>query len=49
MRPRDHAYAQAQLSSNLFFNDLPVTYNSSTSANFGNRLSLYTLGMRADF
>jgi len=40
---------RAQLSSNLFFNDLPVTYNSSTSANFGNRLSLYTLGMRADF
>ncbi|MGS0756026.1 hypothetical protein ACVBEH_16055 [Roseateles sp. GG27B] len=48
-----HAHVQlftrAELSSNLFFQDLPVTYNSSTSGNFGSRLSMFTLGLRAGF
>lgn len=47
--PRFSAVARAQISSNLFFNDVPVTYNTSTSASFGSRLSLFTLGLRAVF
>jgi hypothetical protein len=42
-------FTRAELSSNLFFQDLPVTYNSSTSGNFGSRLSMFTLGLRAGF
>ena len=42
-------FLRTQLSSNLFFNDIPVTYNSSTSSHFGSRYSLYTLGLRAGF
>jgi hypothetical protein len=38
-----------QISSNLFFNDIPVTYNTSTSGSFSNRYSLFTLGLRAGF
>lgn len=41
--------ARAQLASRLFFNDLPVTYNSVTSGRFGSRLSLFTIGLRQDF
>jgi hypothetical protein len=43
------AFARAQVNSNLFFNDVPVTYNSSTSASFGGRLSLFSVGLRALF
>jgi hypothetical protein len=42
-------FVRAHVSSNLFFDDLPVTYNSSTSGSFGNRLSVFTLGVRARF
>lgn len=42
-------FARAQVSDHLFFNDLPVTYNSSTSGTFGSRLSLLTLGLRSAF
>ena len=42
-------FAQAQYNTNLFFNDLPVTYNSSTSERFSRSYSLYTVGVRADF
>lgn len=38
-----------QVSSNLFLHDIPVTYNASTPGSFGNRFSLLTLGVRADF
>jgi hypothetical protein len=47
----DHlaVFLRTQFSSNLFFNDIPVTYNSSTSSHFGSRYSLFTLGLRAGF
>jgi hypothetical protein len=47
--PRWSLFGRAQLSQRLFFNDLPVTYNSSTSGSFGSRLSLLTVGLRARF
>ena len=47
--PQLSGFLRAQLSSNLFFNDIPVTYNSATSDRFGHRYSLYTVGLRADF
>jgi hypothetical protein len=43
------AFVRAQVSSNLFFSDIPVTYNTSTSDSFGNRYSVFTLGLRASF
>lgn len=43
------AFARAQISNKLFFNDLPVSYNTSTSSSFGSRYSLLTLGLRAGF
>jgi hypothetical protein len=42
-------FGRAQVNSNLFFDDMPVTYNTSTSARFGSRFSLISLGLRADF
>ncbi len=42
-------FVRAQISSNLFLNDIPVTYNSSTSGSFGSRFSLFTVGVRAGF
>jgi hypothetical protein len=42
-------FVRAQISSNLFLNDIPVTYNSSTSSSFGSRFSLFTVGVRAAF
>ncbi len=48
-QPRLGVFLRAQISSNLFLNDLPVTYNTSTSGSFGNRFSLFTLGLRAGF
>ena len=41
--------AQAQFSSSLFMNDIPVTYNSATSASFGSHTSVLSLGLRAAF
>ncbi len=42
-------FARGQLSSNLFFNDLPVTYNTSTAARFDGKYSLISLGMQVNF
>ena len=47
--PHLTGFVRSQLSSNLFFSDIPVTYNSATSDRFGHRYSLYSLGLRADF
>ena len=49
LHPNLSAFARAQISSKLFFNDLPVSYNTSTSSSFGSRYSLLTLGLRAGF
>ncbi len=49
LRPQVSLFGRAQISSNLFMQDIPVTYNASTSGSFGNRYSLLTLGVRADF
>ncbi|MGI9132973.1 MAG: hypothetical protein ACR2I0_03370 [Rhodoferax sp.] len=38
-----------QWSSNLFFNEIPVTYNTSTSQRFGSKYSLFTFGTRWNF
>jgi hypothetical protein len=40
---------RGQFSSRLLFNELPVTYNSSSAARFGRKYSLFTLGLRAEF
>jgi hypothetical protein len=42
-------FARAELGSKLFFNELPVSYNSSTAGRFGGRLSLLSTGLRASF
>jgi hypothetical protein len=47
--PHLSAFARGQYSSNLFFSEIPVTYNSSTSDRFSSRYTLFTLGLRADF
>lgn len=49
VRPQLSVFGRAELSSNLFLHDMPVTYNASTSGSFSNRFSLLTLGLRADF
>lgn len=49
LHPNLSVFGRAQVNSNLFFNDIPVTYNTSTSARFGSRYSLITIGLRADF
>ena len=43
------AFARVQLTSNLFFDDVPVTYNSATAGRFGSKYSLFSLGMRVEF
>lgn len=48
-QPRLTGFVRAQLSSNLFLNDMPVTYNTSTADSFSHRLSVFTLGLRAGF
>ena len=40
---------QAHFSSKLFMHDLPVTYNSATSASFGSHTTVLSLGLRAAF
>lgn len=47
--PHLSVFGRSQLTSNLFFNDIPVTYNSSTSERFGSKYSLFSVGLRADF
>lgn len=47
--PRFSVFLRAQLSSHLFFNDMPVTYNTNTASSFGSRLSLFTAGLRVSF
>jgi hypothetical protein len=42
-------FASALVSSNLFFNDIPVTYNSSTASRFDSRYSVFGAGLRFDF
>ena len=42
-------FSRAQFNSSLFFNDIPVTYNSSTAARFRSKYSLFSIGLRADF
>ena len=49
VHPHVSVFSRAQFSSNLFFNDLPVTYNSSTAARFGSKYSLFSVGLRAVF
>ncbi|MCB1996066.1 MAG: hypothetical protein KDG57_09365, partial [Rhodoferax sp.] len=48
-RPGWALFLRADLGERLFFNELPVTYNSSTAGRFGSRLSLLTAGLRAQF
>ena len=43
------ALTQMQLTSNLFFDDVPVTYNSATSTRFGSKYSLFSVGLRVEF
>jgi len=47
--PHLSVYGRGQLTSALFFNDIAVTYNSSTADRFGSKYSLFTVGLRADF
>jgi hypothetical protein len=49
LSPAMSLFARGQLSSNLFFNDLPVTYNTSTAARFESKYSLFTVGMQLNF
>lgn len=42
-------FLRAQRSSRLFFNEVPVTYNSSTSGSFGQHFTVLSLGLRARF
>ena len=44
-----HLIGRFQVSSNLFFADIPVTYNSSTASRFENTFSLFSLGMAWEF
>jgi hypothetical protein len=49
LNPKLTLFARGQLSSNLFFNDIPVTYNSSTADRFDSKYTLFTVGLRTDF
>jgi hypothetical protein len=49
VHPQLSLFLRGQRSSRLFFNELPVIYNSSTSGSFGQHFSLLTLGLRAHF
>jgi hypothetical protein len=42
-------FATGLISSNLFFNDIPITYNTSTAARFGSRYSVFGTGLRFNF
>ena len=47
--PQLSGWLRLQLGSNLFLDEIPVTYNSSTSRNFGSKLSVVSVGLRASF
>jgi len=47
--PNVYLLGRVQLSSNLFFSEMPVTYNSSTSERFGSKYSVFSLGIRWAF
>jgi hypothetical protein len=47
--PGLRAFARGQFSSNLFFNELPVTYNTSTASRFDSKYSILSLGLLVDF
>ncbi len=49
VRPNLTLFARTQASSRLFFNDLPVSYNSNTSGSFGRKYALFSLGVRGSF
>jgi hypothetical protein len=49
VNPTWSPFVRAQISSNLFFNDVPVTYNASTSGSFDSGYSVVTIGLRAGF
>jgi hypothetical protein len=49
LNPSTQFFARGQLSSNLFFNDLPVTYNTSTAPRFEGKYSLFTVGLLINF
>jgi hypothetical protein len=49
VHPQGTLFARTQLTSNLFFNDIPVTYNSSTAERFDSKYTLFSVGMRAEF
>ena len=49
LQPNWSPFVRAQVSSNLFFNDVPVTYNTSTSGSFGSGYSVVTISLRAGF
>ncbi len=49
VQPRWDLFLRAELGQRLFFQDLPVTYNSSTAGRFGSRLSLLSAGLRVRF
>lgn len=51
LRLHEHftVFLRGQRSSRLFFNDLPVIYNSSTSGSFGRHFTVLTLGLRTSF
>lgn len=49
VQPRWDVFLRAEVGQRLFFQDLPVTYNSSTAGRFGSRLSLLSTGLRVRF
>ena len=49
VHPHVSVFSRAQFSSHLFFNDIPVTYNSSTASRFGSKYSVFSVGLRAVF
>ena len=49
LSPQWSLLGRVQFSSNLFFSELPVTYNSSSSDRFGSKYSLFTLAVHVAF
>jgi hypothetical protein len=47
--PHLSIFCRGQLTSSLFINDIPVTYNSSTAVRFGTKYSLFSFGLRTNF
>lgn len=49
LTPHLSIFGRGQITSNLFFNDIPVAYNSSTAERFGSKYSVFSVGLRASF